>query len=155
MKRYIFLMIASVIIITGCAKDIVVTQQGELRGYYPGEFIYTENWGSGTGSQTTKQYIHWTFTDQKFFCEIDTVKNTQIEFCGFSGSYVYEDNVVFSNVQPKPGVCIDDAITEDEFSLIRIRIDDAPDTLKMEQITGGEFDKTRKSVILVDESEEE
>jgi hypothetical protein len=155
MKRYIFLVVAVAVIFTGCAKDIVVTQPGELRGYYEGEFIYIENWGSGTGSQTTEQYINWTFTDQKFFCEIDTVKNVNIEFCGFSGTYVYEDKVVFSNVSKNPGVCIDDAITEGEFSLIRLRVDGAPDTLKLEQVSGGEFDKTKKTVILIDENGEE
>jgi hypothetical protein len=133
MKHVAWLFILAVII-AACADDIVVPPQSELRGFYTGKFIIVENYGSGTGAITTEQFVNWTFTDQRFFLEVDTVLTDEIKVCDHSGYYTLANKMEFSQVILEPGTCNQDYVMEGEFSFIARRHDDAPDSLFFEHL---------------------
>ena len=154
MKRVAWLFVVAVLL-AGCADDIVVEQSGDLRGYYTGEFIIVENYGSGSGAITTDgQYINWTFTDQRFYLEVDTARTLDVEICDFSGYYELGTSMQFDRIQFDVGLCKPEFVAEGEFTFITKRIDNAPDTLFFEQLEGPQGDQILKTIILVKDEEE-
>lgn len=152
MRRYVWFFIISAIFL-GCAGDIIVPPQGELRGVYKGTYQIIWNAGSGTGSSTDWQYIDWTFTDQKFYCEAtDTTLRDRIT-CDFSGNYTLENKMVFADTIVEPGTCDHDDIPVGEFDFTTISYEGAPDTLRFFQRSGPEFNLTEKTIKLVKSSQ--
>lgn len=137
MKHVAWLLIVVVVLIVACADDIVVPPQSEIRGFYTGKFVIVEDCGSANPTTYDDQYINWTFSDQRFWLELDTIKTPpgDRKICDFSGFYKLESNINFNEVLLAGGQqCNQDYVADGEWSFINLRHDDAPDTIRMEPI---------------------
>lgn len=152
MKHLFWFLIVGLIFI-GCADDVIVEPPAGLRGAYEGTYTIIKNYGSGSGdTETSEDKVEWTFTDQRFFCVVDTIATTDITVCDFSGNYelLSNGNVLFKDTLVSPGTCDHDDIAVNEFSLTPIRVEDGADTLKFEQLSGTAPGQTLKSIELVE-----
>jgi hypothetical protein len=142
MKKLIWLIVIG-ILITACADDIIVKSISELRGAYVGEYIRVKSVSSG--AQTKTQGIKWTFTDQKFFCEVtDTV---DIWLCDFSGNYKLENKLILSDTVVGAQTCDRNEIPVGSFDLRRAS---NPDSLIIKQYIEPPTD-VEKIILLVAE----
>jgi hypothetical protein len=148
MKRIVWLLLIGFLVVS-CAEDIIVKPPSELRGNYKGSYWIETNVGSSGGSKTRWQWIDWTFTDIKFFCEAtDTTLRDRIT-CDFDGFYTVENVMIFSDTTVKPGTCDHDDIPVGEFDYITKSGEGNPDTLIFTQSYGSEYDMTIKTIKLV------
>ncbi len=155
MRRFVMLfvlgafVVASAVYFTGCKEDIIVEPPSGLRGNYSGIYEITDNAGSGTGSSTDWQYVDWTFSDQKFWCDAaDTTLRDRIT-CDFSGGYEYDGSeLMLADTIVSPGTCDHDDIAVGSFSKT-VKPGNQQDTLVFTQTSGDEFDLTRKVIKLV------
>lgn len=151
--KHLFGLLVVGLIFLGCADDVIVAPPPGLRGAYYGTYTIIKNYGSGSGdTETSEDNVNWTFSDQQFWCIADTLANTEITICDFSGYYelLSNGNVLLRDTTVYPGTCDHDDIAVGEFSLRTVRIDDGPDTLKFEQLSGTAPGQTLKSVELVE-----
>ena len=133
MKKLVFLLFAAVLMLAGCADDIIITQRSELRGAYKGYYKIIENYETGGETHTEIQYIDWTFTDQKFFCEVNDTINAQW-LCDCSGNYALENVLVFSDTLIGAQTCDRDRIPIGDFQLIKYNNSEgAIDSLEISQ----------------------
>ncbi len=151
--KHLFGLLVVGLIFLGCADDVIVAPPPGLRGAYYGTYTIIKNYGSGSGdTETSEDKVEWTFTDVRFFCVVDTLATTDITICDFSGNYelLSNGNVLLKDTLVSVGTCDHDDIAVGEFSLRTVRIDDGPDTLKLEQLSGTAPGQTLKSVELVE-----
>lgn len=66
MVKYFWLTLFALVILAGCAKDIVLGGDTELVGVYNAFFYYTEDYGSST-AKTIKVKLNWNFLSDKAF----------------------------------------------------------------------------------------
>jgi hypothetical protein len=149
MRLFSLILLLGLLIIAGCAKDIVVKPPEGLRGAYEGTYTVREKVGSSNPPEPIRQFVQWTFTDQRFFCDIDTLKNLEIKICNHSGNYEMGNRVTFKDTLVEPGTCDHAHIVIDEFDFVAKRFEDAPDTLEFTRAYGPTEDRTEKVLILI------
>jgi len=113
MKR-LFLILFVLTLVVGCAKDIYIEPLSDLRGVYEGKYIIKTDTGG-----SLEQYIIWTFSDNKFWSEIDTTKTQLKVFCDLTGSYTLGDVVTLSEVNTQGQQCNYAYVLEGDFSMRR------------------------------------
>ena len=128
MKKTLCLIIIG-IFIAGCADDIIVRPASELRGAYEGYYTRIKSVSSGASSKY--QNIEWTFTDQKFFCEVTDTEDVWL--CDFSGNYELADKLILSDTVVAAQTCDRSDIPVGSFQLIRKSNPSGPDSLVIEQ----------------------
>ncbi|MEW5923181.1 MAG: hypothetical protein AB1746_04265 [Candidatus Zixiibacteriota bacterium] len=119
MKKLILLLLIVFAILASCADDIIIPQQSPLRGAYRGSYTVVENYNTGGATVTHFQYVDWTFTDQKFFCDVNDTISSEIWLCNFSGGYKLENVLVFSDTLVGVQTCNKDFIPVGDMQLIR------------------------------------
>jgi hypothetical protein len=151
MRIVLLLLVICIIILAGCNQNnLIPPPPAELRGAYTGKYIVITNYGDTLNSSTTEQYVNWIFTDQRFFCDIDTIKNFEIEICNFQGTYKKIDSrLILKDTIIEPGTCNHSFIPVGEFDFATINSNDAPDTLILSQVSGNEFNRILKKLSLV------
>jgi len=128
MNKVLWLIILAFMFV-GCADDIVIEQPNDLRGSYTGIYTVIENYSGDQGDWiTTDQFITWEFTDYKFFFNVDTSKETNVQLCDFSGSYVLKNAMTLSDTIVV-GQCRHEFVAAGDFAFLAHRHPDAPDTL--------------------------
>ncbi|PKK84101.1 MAG: hypothetical protein CVT49_04715 [candidate division Zixibacteria bacterium HGW-Zixibacteria-1] len=134
MKKLVLLLLVAFAILASCAKDIIIAQQSELRGAYTGLYKYVINYEVGGISPiTSEQYVDWTFTDQKFYCNVNDSINNQW-LCNVSGNYKLENVLVFSDTLLGAQTCDRDRVPIGNFQLIRYQDNEGKiDSLKITQ----------------------
>lgn len=136
-----------IILLLGCAKDIIVKAPITLKGAYSGRYTVVTNVGFGGGETTRDQWTEWTFTDYKFYCKLDTTKPyTEVYFCDFSGNYALSSNITLADTLVSVGqTCTHSDVAVGSFSYrTKPGVDGAPDSVFMEQLMG----TTRKVIKL-------
>ena len=111
MKRLILFLIV-VFLITGCAKDIILESQSDIRGNYEGTYQSIINYQIPS-TKIKNQDVNWIFTDFRFICDAD-VDSTRV-FCDFSGNYSMGDYLVFKDTLVEEQVCTHSDIPIGEF----------------------------------------
>lgn len=97
MSRF-FWLTAILILVMGCAKDIIVKPPSSLAGLYNGEITITKNANTSNPGPVNKEWIEWTFSDQKFWMKaIRTDERPQV-FCDVFGNYTVTDKITTSQV---------------------------------------------------------
>ncbi len=129
-----------------CAKDIVVSPPSSLRGVYEGTYTRVKGYSSGSGQITDDEYIEWTFTDYKFYC--DAIKeNLKPRFaCDCFGNYNTESGIALTHVEIKPQVCDPEDSPKGNFSLSRFESEEGKDSLVLEQL---DVSKDIKKIIML------
>ncbi len=94
MKKVLGLVVVGlmVMLIFGCADDIVLEQDALLNGDYVGTYIVTSNFGAPNQASAV-QNIEWTFTDKNYFMNIDVENSTGKCFCRVDGEYLLETGI--------------------------------------------------------------
>ncbi len=133
-KTPILIILTAIILVLGCAKDIIVKSPPTLSGIYHGEYVYVDK-PDQSGGKTSSQWIKWTFTDYTYIMDTDRTDLKDPFTCDkWYGTYKLENNVIFDNAR---GVGQCDTILqkiEGAFTLTRKRSDDPlRDTLVLEQ----------------------
>jgi uncharacterized membrane protein (UPF0182 family) len=113
MKR-LFLVLFVAALIIGCAKDIYIEPLSDLRGVYQGKYIVKTD-----GGASLEEYIIWTFSDTKFWSEIDTTKTQAKVFCDLTGVYKVGDVVTLSEVNTQGQQCNPYYVLSGDFSMRR------------------------------------
>ena len=152
MKKLVLLLFVGLMIFAGCAEDIIVAAQSELRGAYTGRYKFVEHYEEGGVPPITyNQLVDWTFTDQKFFCTVDDTLNDQW-LCDFSGNYALENVLVFSDTLIGVQTCDRDRVLVGDCLLRRYLNDEGGfDSLEISQVDGSAY--TLKTVTLYPASE--
>jgi hypothetical protein len=143
--RFYMAALIIIILLLGCAEDIVVRSKPSLKGVYNGRYTVKTNVGFGGGETTRNEWIDWKFTDYKFYCTVSSKQTEDPPFCDVSGNYTLSNGIAFSDLQIVPGVCMPEDAPVGTFSLIRKNGEaGVPDSLFMEQLIG----TTRKIIVL-------
>ena len=152
MVKYFWLPLFALVIIAGCAKDIIVEPPPALRGAYTCRYTVTIHYSSGgIERQTRKVEASWIFTDFTYRYEIDDespYNDDDHRICSFYGNYKLDGNkVVFSDAIQSPiTVCdIDKSILVGDFSFNRVG-----DTIKLGQLDAN--DTKRDLLIFIEGS---
>jgi hypothetical protein len=142
--RFYIAALIIIVLLLGCAKDIIVKGPDTLKGVYNGRYTVITDYGNSSGATTTNEWIDWKFTDYKFYCTV-AAKETDTVFCDVSGNYKLQSKIIISDLQIVPGVCTPEDAPLDTFNLIR-KTGEAgvPDSLFMEQLEG----TTKKIIVL-------
>jgi hypothetical protein len=135
--RFYMAALIIIILLLGCAKDIIVKGPDTLKGVYNGRYTVITDYGNSGGATTTNEWIDWKFTDYKFYCTVSLKQTEEPPFCDVSGNYKLQSKIIISDLQIVPGVCTPEDAPLDTFNLIR-KTGGAgvPDSLFMEQLNG-------------------
>ena len=97
-KTVITMSAVVLILVLGCAKDIIVKAPGSLAGLYHGEYIYQERPGSNDAPARQEQWIQWIFTTDTY--NMDTFRTDlrpSFSCVKLYGNYRTENNVIFDS----------------------------------------------------------
>ena len=111
MKRLILFLIV-VLLVVGCAKDIIIESRSDIRGNYEGTYQSIINY-TVPSTKIKNQDVLWIFTDFRFICDAK-VDSTRV-FCDFSGNYTMGDYMVFKDTLVEEQVCTHSDIPIGEF----------------------------------------
>lgn len=70
-----------------------------------------------SGAQARKQNIHWTFTNQKFFCEV--ADSDDVWLCDFYGNYELTNKIILSDTVVADQTCDRNDIPVGQFYLYK------------------------------------
>lgn len=139
------------ILVFGCAKDIIVKPPTSFAGFYHGEYIYQERPGSSDAPAAQEQWIKWTFTDYTFIMDTFRTDLKPAFTCEkWYGTYRIENNVIF-DTSYSVGQCNPLHEIRGAFALERKRSDDPErDSLFLTQY--GEGNIYKKTIIIIKDS---
>ncbi len=124
-------LIAALVVLASCRKDIILEQPDTIKGDYSGDIIYK------VGSQIPEiQPIEWRFTDIGFNMWYDKVRDEELHgenasrsFCDVAGEYTLSSGVsIDTSYNSGVDICDVSRIPMGSFALDR-----STDTLKMTQ----------------------
>jgi hypothetical protein len=94
MKKLIIAFAALIVLVVvfGCADDIILPKDPPLNGVYKGTYTVTQDYGAAAESTLTN-FVIWRFTDTKYFMKLDTARHTGVCFCRVEGRYSLTDGV--------------------------------------------------------------
>ncbi|MEW5923079.1 MAG: hypothetical protein AB1746_03745 [Candidatus Zixiibacteriota bacterium] len=115
-----------------------------LAGQYHGRYTVIHNYQSEVDMTIDWQYIDWTFTNQKFFCEADTAGQPEFT-CDFSGNYILENVITLLDTLIAPGDCDHTDIPVGEFTISFYPTYSNPDSLVLQQL----LDSTMKKIVII------
>jgi hypothetical protein len=144
--RFYLAALIIIILLLGCAKDIIVKPPNTPKGVYNGLYTVITNYGSSSGATTRDQWIEWTFTDYKFYSKATKTDLKPQEFCDVSGNYSITSNITLSDTLVSVDfTCTHSDVPSGSFSYrTKAGVDGGPDSAFMEQLEG----TTKKIIVL-------
>ena len=105
MSKTVITMSAIVLILVlGCAKDIIVEPPTSFAGLYHGEYIFVDS--PERGGHTDSQWIKWTFTDYTYIMDTFRLDLRDRFTCDkYYGTYRTENKVIFDTSSVSVGQC--------------------------------------------------
>ena len=113
MKR-LFLIFFVMILIIGCADDIIIPKASELFGSYKGLYQIDSDAGP-----TREQYISWDFSDKQFWMVADRTDEKPQIFCDVTGFYEITDMMVLKDTVVAEQTCQHYEVPIGEFKMRR------------------------------------
>nr|MBN2277493.1 hypothetical protein [candidate division Zixibacteria bacterium] len=117
MRKLTFVLLIAIAIMAGCADDVIIPPQSELRGAYTGVYKVVTDYKDPSSATTDRQNVDWTFTDQKFFCTVTDDDNVWL--CDYSGYYEVTDALILSDTLVGVQTCDKDKLLVGRTQLIR------------------------------------
>ncbi len=115
MKKLLLFLIA-IVIVVGCAKDIIVPPSSDIRGSYTGTYESVTNY-KVPGTISRIQDVKWTFSDTRFWCDYDSSSIARV-FCDFLGNYTLGTQVItFTDTLVEEQICTHSDIPIGEFTM--------------------------------------
>jgi len=132
-RTAIAIFLFAIVLVLGCAKDIIVPPATTLAGVYHGEYVvYPDLEGNAA---KIPEWIEWHFTDQTFSMTAERLTERPKVFCDWWGFFELKSNIIFSKADGRGDQCVHDYAPDTTFIFRRISAE-GRDSLYMFRIFG-------------------
>jgi len=133
-RTAIAIFLFAIILVLGCAKDIIVPPITTLAGVYHGEYKVIRNYG-GNDQTHDEEWIEWHFTDQTFSMTAERLTERPKVFCDWFGFFELKSNIIFSKAYGGADQCDPNDRPDTTFTFRRISTE-GRDSIYMFRIYG-------------------